>query len=250
MFIAHPIAAYLALFTLLGSDTYPGAIVSGKSEHVVILPGMFGADEDTRRLKRMLEAKNLSAQLWDWTLISLPAGTKDERRGQSKANRHRAKELATRLKEWRKDHANDKIYLVGASGGAMIAIMVCESTKEPGVHIIGRGFFEKLVLLSAPVPSDTDLTEVARKSRGGIFNYVSSQDGTLKNVKGKAAGFHGFSRKNSSLRELHWENEDKATGNYGAHLQCLTEGYCQRYVLPLFQPDQRIPRECQQRWRR
>jgi len=234
MMSSFVVAAHVLLATPAQYYAFPGGIESTKPSHVLILPGRFGADEGTRVLARLLQdhgsvGQGLSVQLWDWTRTPNNKGSGESKGKAGTDPRLLAQELVDRLRAWRSQHPNDRLYLLALADGSRLAQAVCEKLGEP--------FFERILLLSATLRSDVPVEPFVRCARTGVFNYSSDADTFLVQAKGPAvAGREGFPP-GSGTRSLRWLPEYKKLGNWGGHLQCLSEPFIREKILPVFEAD-------------
>lgn len=152
------------------------------------------------------------------------------------SNRAVAQTLAQRIQEYHRAYPNGKIYLVGHSGGAGVALFATENLPA-GFQIDG------LVLLSPSISYGYDTSRALAHSRSGIVNFFSPNDvallmvgttvaGNVDGVHGPAAGALGFSHSRTGLYQVPWEPQMARSGNHGGHLDTARPSFVAQYVAP------------------
>jgi pimeloyl-ACP methyl ester carboxylesterase len=152
------------------------------------------------------------------------------------SNRAVAETLSQRIQEYHQAYPNGKIYLIGHSGGAGVAVFAAEVLPD-GFQIDG------VVLLSPSISAGYDTSAALAHSRNGIVNFWSSSDvallmvgttvaGNMDGVHGPAAGALGFSRSRTGLYQVPWEPQMRRSGNHGGHLDTAHAGFVADYVAP------------------
>jgi len=239
---------------IAGCTTCPRGIESTRERHVVVLPGIFGTRMDnggTRRFCRQIERElpEVSAQVWDWTLIERTVSVAGvDNLTDYARNRRRAACLAEHIQAWRERHPDTPLYLVGQSGGAGIALFACEALPV-------EAKVEAVVLVSAGISPTYDVSGALQRTRRGIYNYYSGEDdklldefttnlGTIDRVYGPAAGYVGFKTDDPRVFQLAWQPAMRELGNAGGHPEGLQRRFAREYLLPLFRADRaRVPPE-------
>jgi len=233
----------------------PQSIESTQSRHVILCPGIAGADLFCQRLTWMLdsEVSGLSAQLWDWTAVK-PTGdlTTLSNLQDYTRNRYRAAELARQIVDWQREHPKSRLSLIGMSGGAGICFFAVERLP-PDVTL------DRIVLISGAVSPGYDLAPIIKKTRVGLFNYYSEADiailrdgttkaGTMDRKNVPAAGFCGFDPQAdpavaAKVWQLQWRPEFRDLGNDGGHIGGLAVPFDRKFILPLFADPPATPPE-------
>jgi len=171
--------------------------------------------------------------------------------------RSKAKELARRIQEHRKQCPIDPVHLIALSAGTAVAAYTLEALPEDCP-------VDTVVLLGASLSADHDLTQALRHVRNRLFIFTSHQDavlGFLVPLTGTAdrefggpgpAGLKGFilpANASEETRRLYaqkvvtiaWTPEFEAAGNYGRHLDNVNEEFIRDYVAPLIMGGQSPP---------
>lgn len=242
MYGAVKVIAIMGLFMVAGCAS-PGPIVSSERAHVLILPGCNGSTKKVDRLRDMIDSEvdETSAQIWDWTDI-LPA-TLHINQWDIWRNRYRVKLLVRELNKWREQNPDTKLYVLGFSGGAAIALWAAEGVDE-------NFGLERIVLIGGSVAPDYDLTPTLERTNIGVFNYFSLADtvflregtiwnGTMERKFTISAGYSGFEvpadeRLAAKLEQFEWTPSMKALGNNGGHWGPFSEPFIRKYLLDLF----------------
>src|SRR5262249_44436153 len=223
----------------------PAGIESREPSHVIVCPGIAGADPFCQRLTKMIDdLPGVSAQLWDWTVVEW-TGDPSGLRNLTDSSRHhrRARALANEIKAWRPSHPSTALSLLGVSGGAGIIIFAAGDLPETFE-------FEQIVVISGAVSPAANLAPIVRRTRRGLFNYYSRNDrliladgtrinGTMDRAFEPSCGFCGFDKPGdpaiaAKLYQLEWRPEVARPGHDGGHLGGLTTDFVRRYILPLF----------------
>lgn len=144
---------------------------------------------------------------------------------------------AARISEYRSRHPNAPVTLLGFSGGAMAAILVVEALPE-GDSV------DRVILLSAGVSSQYDLSVVLERSAGGVFVYWSPLEnfaqglansfGTVDGDFSRPAAVFGFTMSHPMLTQLSWDASMRDEfGNNGDHFDYfLNVAWIRRYIAP------------------
>ncbi len=244
-------AACLAVLFLAGCA--PDAIKSSRPRHVIVCPGIAGADLFCQRLTWMLDGDvpGQSAQLWDWTSVK-PTGDLSTLSNiyDYTRNRYRADELARQIVEWQRDHPDGRLSLIGMSGGAGICFFTVQRLPK-------EVMLDRIVLVSGAVSPSFDLAPIIAKTRIGLFNYYSEKDiavlrngtikvGTMDRKNVPAAGFCGFDPPADPavadrIWQLKWIPAYRDLGNDGGHIGGLAVPFDRKLILPLFADPPDIP---------
>jgi hypothetical protein len=157
----------------------------------------------------------------------------------------KALELAEQVMQYKKDHPERPIYLVGKSGGAGLALAAAEHLPPQTL--------ERIILLSAAVSNDYDLRPALQATRREIVSYYSVHDGfvlgwgtsefgTIDRVYGPSAGLRGFIVPDKlgehdrllygRLVQIPWKPEMILEGHLGTHMGTSMPGFVGKEVAP------------------
>lgn len=153
-----------------------------------------------------------------------------------------AGQIACSVQAIHKDAPNARIFFVGHSAGARVALVAAEMSPPKSI--------ERVVLLHAAVSCTYDLTGALKNTRHGIDNFWSSEDGILEMMvqhvgtsdgqRVPAAGRVGFKLVSAekkdieayrNVRQIRW-NEDYC-GN-GGHFAWTLRHNMKKALVPLF----------------
>ncbi len=155
----------------------------------------------------------------------------------------KATELADQIKRLKEADAHRPVYLVGKSGGSALVLVAAEQLPTDTL--------ERIVLLSAAVSPDYDLTPCLRASKRGIVSFHSRHDrfilgwgtkefGTADRVYGPAAGLCGFQvpagldpedrALYDRLVQVAWNPAMVRSGHVGTHLGTSLPGFLRKEV--------------------
>ena len=176
---------------------------------VVILPGIEGTSPFNRHIRQGLEDAGLDCATpicsWGWPVPLVGMAL-----NQSEPICHHvaARQIATMIAKYEDEHPGQPVYVIGHSGGAGIGVFAAEELgKLEGGHKI-----EGLVLLSASISSDYDLSPALAQCRNGIVNFYNPDDkmllmvgtaiaGNVDGGHGDSAGRTGFSVRQATTRK-------------------------------------------------
>jgi pimeloyl-ACP methyl ester carboxylesterase len=159
-------------------------------------------------------------------------------------NRIAGESIANMIEQYQDEHPGRPVYIVGHSGGGGVAVFAAEALSQ-GRQIDG------LILLSASIHSEYDLTKALKQCRSGLVNFYNENDvgllaiGTTltSNVdgrKGPSAGLVGFQRPNNPAPETQQEYSKlfqipvtyAMAGDDDAHAACTRPRFVSAYVAP------------------
>ena len=215
---------------------------------VVVLSGIEGPGPFTTGITEGLKAGGVewTIQVYDWSVGS-PLGWSIHLTNLQR-NLTYARRLARLLGQYRREHPDAPIYIIGHSGGAGLAVMALEALPAD-VWIDGA------VLLAPALSPAYDLRPAMRHVSRGIYNYHSRLDlaflkagtivfGTVDRVHGAAAGAVGFTVPpglsqpdqqlyDDKLRQIPWTSEMRQAGHYGGHVGWAGRRFVKTYVAAL-----------------
>ncbi|UCG34409.1 MAG: hypothetical protein JSU68_07165 [Phycisphaerales bacterium] len=161
--------------------------------------------------------------------------------------RGKARELANKIVEYQKTHADAPVILMGLSAGTSIVVFTLEELP-PKYHV------DDVFLFGSSVSSTYDLTRALGRVEGKMYVYTSEQDtvlqflvpmaGTADRASGDvpSAGLSGFRRPARSdpetrkqyakLVHVRWQPSYARVGWRGGHTDSVSAGFVQEYVAP------------------
>ncbi len=164
----------------------------------------------------------------------------------NKYKRKKAAELAGLIQDYKKEHPNAPMNLIGLSAGTAIVVFTLEALPEscPVEHVI---------LLGASISATYDLTQALTRVKDEMYVFTSGKDaalrflvpigGTADRSSAKSAGLSGFQkpapatsetrRQYAKLSEVPWREEFARKGNYGGHTDSVNARFVQAYIAPL-----------------
>ncbi len=166
--------------------------------------------------------------------------------------RSKAAQCAQRVQACLRDHPAAPVTLIGMSAGTAVAVYVLEALPSDCQ-------VESVVLLSASVSADHDLTAALRRVRGRMFVTTSDKDamlaylvplaGTADRQPGTvpSAGLRGFDlpprasdetrTQYAKLVYLRWSQEFARLGDEGRHFDTVGARFVQVCIAPLIMRD-------------
>ncbi len=170
---------------------------------------------------------------------------------QTAGNRYKRKKagaLARRLVEYRRQHPDAAVTMIGLSAGTALTVFALESLPEDVM-------VENVFLLSGSLSATYDLTEALGHVRGKMYVTTSPRDavltalvplaGTADRGSGTTATIgvqgpqlpHGASAEarrvyDSKLVVMPWRSEFARYGNFGGHTDTVSALFIERYVAP------------------
>lgn len=139
--------------------------------------------------------------------------------------------IARMVATYQDQYPGRPVHIIGHSGGGGVAVFAAESMPE------GRSI-EGLVLLSASISRDYDLTKAMSHCSEGIVNFYNPQDtalleagttvfGTVDGVHGPSAGLRGFTNSHPGLvqRRISSSGGDP-------HFAATREWFVEQHIAP------------------
>ena len=140
---------------------------------VIILPGIEGNSPINEHIRQGLRGAGITCavDIHPWGFM-LPVVKLAVNQINVPGNRAAGRKIAGQIAAYQDRYPDRPVYLVGHSGGAGIAVFALEALDEmPGDrHVAG------VVLLSASLSCDYDLTTALGHSREGIVNFYNDKD--------------------------------------------------------------------------
>jgi pimeloyl-ACP methyl ester carboxylesterase len=146
---------------------------------VIILPGIQGNGSINEDIRQGLAGAGIQCaiEIRQWGFL-LPGAKLIVNQVNVPGNRAAGKEIAKQIASYQSTHPDRPVYLVGHSGGAGVGVFALEAlASTPGSRQVAG-----LVLLSASVSNDYDLTAALRQSREGIVNFYNEKDVALLGI--------------------------------------------------------------------
>ena len=154
----------------------------------------------------------------------------------ARSARESASKQAQRLLDYMQTHPGRPITVIGYSAGAAIAVFTVESLP-PDQPV------DRVVLMSADLSPDYDLSAMLERTRDGAINYWSPLDvqslalvaniGTLDGGRVPAA-LTNFAQTDARLTAMQWNPLMVFYGNFGGHLDYLfNAGFIRDFLAPL-----------------
>jgi pimeloyl-ACP methyl ester carboxylesterase len=146
-------------------------------------------------------------------------------------------ELAATIMTLRQTHPEVKVYVVGHSAGAVVALAAAEALPPCTI--------ESMALLAPSLSTFYDLGPALRAVRNHMDVYYSTHDnlylglatgilGTSEGLHAPASGRIGFQvhDEQCKLRQHQWHHSDWPTGNWGGHYGAYQPGFLRAQVIP------------------
>lgn len=190
-----------------------------------------------------------AGEMFDW---ETGRGLVADQEASVEYKRGKAAELARRIGEFRQQYPVTPVTLVGFSAGTVIAVFALEALP-PGVTV------ESVVLLSASLSADYDLTSALQRverrmyittsHRDGMLQYLMPLSGTAdrKPITHGALGVDGVRlparvppetrRQYAKIMTVPWNEEFARLGNRGGHFESVNAPFIQAIVAPLVMRD-------------
>ncbi|MFO0967680.1 MAG: alpha/beta hydrolase [Gemmataceae bacterium] len=211
---------------------------------VVVIGGVGGLDILSWSVEQVLSKASLKYQMreyvWTHGWGQILRDLQDQRHMEAKA-----RDLALLVRQLQARYPGKPIYFLAKSGGTGLALRAAELLPESTL--------ERIVLLSAAVSPQYDLSGALRATRREIVSFHSSYDqfilnwgtsqfGTMDRVYGPSAGLHGFrlpGDADASTRDLYrrlvqvpWRPRMLAEWHTGGHAGNGFPAFLQAEVLP------------------
>ena len=211
---------------------------------VIVLPGVHGHLWLSDNISKGLDAGGVESaiQVHDWTyqgwLLPFYNLWAQER------NHRVANQIAQYILNYKREHPDHPVHLIGYSGGGPMAVWTAEAIPE-GAQLDG------VILLSCPLAPEYDLRRALSATKKGIVSFNSGEDflylalGTTVYANqdgqhGPAAGKVGFrlppgapGSAYEKLFQIPWNPRMAEDGHTGSHLTSAGEQFIADYVAPL-----------------
>ncbi|MBN1555629.1 MAG: alpha/beta hydrolase [Phycisphaerae bacterium] len=229
--------AMLAGIGCSGTESSSHYLTNPRKENglVVILPGIEGESEFNHNIRQGLASAGCfrAMPIYNWG-APIPGVGLIINQTNVIGNRIAGSNIAKMIEKYQDNYPGRPVYVVGHSGGGGVAVFTAEGMSQ-GRKIDG------LVLLSASISGDYDLSKALGNCKNGILNVFNPDDTALLgvgtaimgNVDGghaASAGLNGFTRRFNGLYQL-----SVKPGMYyggGAHDAATRPGFVARFVAP------------------
>lgn len=216
--------------------------MSGDIGHVfgriIVLPGVYNTRFHLRPFVRLLEQRlpafAVSVRPWGEALRPLRNLRAYER------NLNVAEELACDLARWRLESGDQRLYVIGYSGGGGIAALAAAALPQ-------GSFLDRLVLVAPAIsPSFPIVERVLPHVREFVASYASEKDlqvgwgtrtfGTIDRKRARSAGALGFAYSDPRLLQWRWSTAAIRVGHRGHHLSYLGSRWQGAALVPALDP--------------
>ncbi len=238
-------AVLLATFTVAADTTTSrwecGAVTDATSSErgrVLIMPGVgntrFHLAGFVERVEQQLPNFDVEVRTWGTPFHMIENLRAEER------NSSTAAEIAAELAAWRRTHAEEKLYVVGYSGGGGMVTLVTAALPDD-VSI------DRLILVAPAISPDYPLAErVLPHVNELVANFASALDlqvgwgtrafGTIDRKNTMSAGAVGFDLADPKLLQYVWSSDDIAFGHFGNHMSYLNRRWQNAKLMPALDP--------------
>jgi pimeloyl-ACP methyl ester carboxylesterase len=226
----RPIILFSLLLLTVGCA---GTHVPDGPDVVFIVPGV-GGPRGYDALIRSLERPGRSIQMVPW---GAPAAFFFLNFSDKSIHDQAEKALAERINQWRVDHPDGTIDLIGHSAGAGVVLGALGQLEQTRVRTI--------ILLAPSISPGYDLRPAIARADPPIHVFISDRDSLLEwrtrtfatydRIATPAAGVGGFSGAYTDDEVVHHPFIDSwnALGNNGGHWGTLAERFCEEQLAPL-----------------
>ncbi len=161
--------------------------------------------------------------------------------------RGKAAECAGKIQQYKREHPNAPVSLIGLSAGTAVAAFILEALPQDCQ-------VEDVILLGASISANYDMTRALRRVHNRLYVFTSEQDavlaflvpmsGTADRREGVAsAGLRGFQmpvsasgetqRQYAKISYIPWRPDFEQYGNFGGHTDTVKAPFTQAYIAPL-----------------
>lgn len=212
---------------------------------IVVLPGIEGHSRWNRSIVRGLvdAGADSSLTIHDWTfgrwlsLYTLRA---------SRRHQIQSELIASQLTDYRREHPQAPVWLIGHSGGGAMSVLTLERLARE--HAI-----DGAILLGAALSPRYDLSHALDRTTRGIWNFSSWGDvfflvaGTLlfgtidgrHSISAGASGFRSFRQidatdnRESRVTEVPWTRQMLSCGNLAGHFGYVNRRFVRQWIAPI-----------------
>ena len=215
---------------------------------VLILPGIEGRSFLNLSLMAGLLDAGLpyAMEIVDWTtgccLLAIYHLRARER------NRRVARQIASRVIEYRRQYPGRPVWLIGHSGGGAMSLLTAE-------FLPAEQSLTGIVLLAPAMSSRYSCDAAMQRTKRGIWNFCSAGDvwflglgtlvfGTFDGVHGPGSGWTGFVRHTDPspaadcrLRQIPYRSRMISQFNLGGHFGCMHRVFVAETIAPILRDD-------------
>jgi pimeloyl-ACP methyl ester carboxylesterase len=199
---------------------------------VVILPGIDGPSRANQNTRAGLARSGVQAAMpiYPWG-VPIPGAGLLVNQTNVLGNRMAGANLAEYIQAYQRQYPGRPVFLIGHSGGGGVAVFAAEAMPA-GQKIDG------LVLLSASLSADYDLSKALARLKRGIVNFYNPSDRALLGVgttiMGNVDGGHGASAGLEGLRSGSSRVWNRRVSSYGGdpHFAATRSSFVAGSVAP------------------
>ncbi len=204
---------------------------------VIILPGIEGESGFNHNIRTGLAAAGCfrAMPIYNWGL-PIPGLGLLVNQSNVIGNRIAGSNIAKMVEKYQDAYPGRPVFLVGHSGGGGVAVFAAEGMSK------GRQL-DGLILLSASISADYNLTKAMSRCKNGIVNFYNRDDAGLLGVgtaivgnvdggHGASAGLTGFSKQYGKLHQVQVTKSMTFSSGGGTHDAATRPGFVSRYVAP------------------
>jgi hypothetical protein len=226
----------------------PGSVAPEKPGLVLIVGGVGGLENLKLSLQWALKYAGLDCEIrnFEWTHGKghIFKDLQDSRNHSQKTT-----ELAEEINRIKAADPDRPLFLIGRSGGAVMALAVSELLPPQTI--------ERIILLSPAVSPNFDLRPALRATRNEIVSFYSDLDwfilgwgtnhfGTADRIYSPSAGMTGFVKPGDDdpegkelyrrLVQVRWNPAMILVGHTGGHIGTTMPGFLAKDVVPWLKP--------------
>ena len=221
----------------LGSNPHYLTDVRKENGLVIILPGIEGESEFNHNIRRGLASAGCyrALPIYNWG-APIPGIGMLVNQTNFIGNRIAGANIAKMIEKYQDTYPGRPVFVVGHSGGGGVAVFTAEGMSK-GRQIDG------LILLSASISADYDLTKALRNCKNGLVNFYNREDtgllgvgtaimGNVDGGRGPSSGLNGFTRHFPNLYQVQLTSSMTYASGGGTHDAVTRPGFVSRYVAP------------------
>jgi pimeloyl-ACP methyl ester carboxylesterase len=217
---------------------------------VIILPGIEGESQFNHNIRRGLVSAGCfrAMPIYNWG-VPIPGVGLLVNQTNAIGNRLAGANIARMIENYQDTYPGRPVFLIGHSGGGGVAVFAAEELAE------GRTI-EGLVLLSASISANYNLSKALGKCSNGVLNVYNREDtgllgvgttimGNVDGGHGASAGLTGFDKPYPRLYQIEVTPSMTYVSGGGAHDAATRPAFVSAYVAPwvlssIWPPDSRL----------